>query len=607
MEGSLGDKSRSPSLPENLKAQYNVLNSGIMDEIDDYESEDEYMYYDHRSEMEKYGIRRGPRRVESTSEKEVKVYSESHTEYVPAYKHEIIQVQAGQCGNQMANRFLDIILGEHEVDASGTPKSLNPKFPAKESDLLLERIHTYFSEEPTGAFKQRTVLVDTDTSVVDRLITGKTASLFKIANIITGNGGCGNNWGKGFYTDGAELMDEIIDCVRKEAEGCHSLQGFQLCHSMGGGTGSGLGSLFMTKIRDEYPDKILASFSVVPSEKISDVVVEPYNATFTFHNMIENTDCTFLFDNEALYKIGRQNPRGAGSAFASLNELIANSISSTTCSFRFPSLTNTDLRKMNVNLVPFPRLHFYTMCYAPIISTYSPLYHPLPTAELTSLLFNPLCCVSGGNPLHGRWMTALALYRGQMGSSEVEDSLIEAQRTRSSYFIEWVPNNFEYSVSDIPTYQQKRSCLMLGNSTSIQEVYKRVGEKFTAMFRRNAFVHWYTGEGMDQMEFTEAESNLNDLVSEYQQYQDATCEEEGDYDEEEDDGGGECEEDEEDEEGAGRGGEKAAEEVKELPPPVISPPEEMKEDLEEEGEEVIFEKEFMIVSKNITNYAHKRR
>ena len=59
----------------------------------------------------------------------------------------------------------------------------------------------------------------------------------------------------------------------------------------------------------------------------------------------------------------------------------------------------------------------------------------------------------------------------------------------------------------------------LGNSTAVQEMFKRVGEQFTAMFRRKAFLHWYTGEGMDEMEFTEAESNMNDLVSEYQQYQ----------------------------------------------------------------------------------------
>jgi len=64
----------------------------------------------------------------------------------------------------------------------------------------------------------------------------------------------------------------------------------------------------------------------------------------------------------------------------------------------------------------------------------------------------------------------------------------------------------------------------IGNSTAIQEMFKRVAEQFTAMFRRKAFLHWYTGEGMDEMEFTEAESNMNDLVSEYQQYQEASVE-----------------------------------------------------------------------------------
>ena len=79
----------------------------------------------------------------------------------------------------------------------------------------------------------------------------------------------------------------------------------------------------------------------------------------------------------------------------------------------------------------------------------------------------------------------------------------------------------------------KMSTTFIGNSTAIQETWKRVAEQFTAMFRRKAFLHWYTGEGMDEMEFTEAESNMNDLVSEYQQYQDATAEEEGEFDEDE--------------------------------------------------------------------------
>merc|ERR1719206_1485569 len=88
------------------------------------------------------------------------------------------------------------------------------------------------------------------------------------------------------------------------------------------------------------------------------------------------------------------------------------------------------------------------------------------------------------------------------------------------------------SVCDIPPRGLKMAATFVGNSTAIQEIFKRISEQFTAMFRRKAFLHWYTGEGMDEMGFTEAESNMNDLVSEYQQYQDATAEEEGEFDDE---------------------------------------------------------------------------
>merc|ERR1712134_69692 len=89
-----------------------------------------------------------------------------------------------------------------------------------------------------------------------------------------------------------------------------------------------------------------------------------------------------------------------------------------------------------------------------------------------------------------------------------------------------IPNNIKSSVCDIPPKGPEMAVTFLGNSTSIMEMFKRVIEQFTLMFRRKAFLHWYTGEGMDEMELTEAESNMNDLVSEYQQYQDATAEEE---------------------------------------------------------------------------------
>jgi len=248
---------------------------------------------------------------------------------------EIVHLQAGQCGNQIGAKFWEVISDEHGIDPTGTYHG--------DSDLQLERINVYYNEATGGKYVPRAVLVDLEPGTMDSVRSGPFGQIFRPDNFVFGQSGAGNNWAKGHYTEGAELVDSVLDVVRKEAEGCDCLQGFQLTHSLGGGTGSGMGTLLISKIREEYPDRIMNTFSVVPSPKVSDTVVEPYNATLSVHQL----------------------------------------------------------------------------------------------------------------------------------------------------------------------------------------------EQFTAMFRRKAFLHWYTGEGMDEMEFTEAESNMNDLVSEYQQYQDATAEEEGEFEQEE--------------------------------------------------------------------------
>ncbi|XP_029364538.1 tubulin beta-4B chain isoform X3 [Chanos chanos] len=278
---------------------------------------------------------------------------------------EIVHLQAGQCGNQIGAKFWEVISDEHGIDPTGTYHG--------DSDLQLDRISVYYNEATGGKYVPRAILVDLEPGTMDSVRSGPFGQIFRPDNFVFGQSGAGNNWAKGHYTEGAELVDSVLDVVRKEAESCDCLQGFQLTHSLGGGTGSGMGTLLISKIREEYPDRIMNTFSVVPSPKVSDTVVEPYNATLSVHQLVENTDETYCIDNEALYDIG--------------------------------------------------------------------------------------------------------------------------------------------------------------NSTAIQELFKRISEQFTAMFRRKAFLHWYTGEGMDEMEFTEAESNMNDLVSEYQQYQDATAEE-GEFEEE---------------------------------------------------------------------------
>ncbi len=72
------------------------------------------------------------------------------------------------------------------------------------------------------------------------------------------------------------MIDSCLDAIRKEVERCEFLQGFQISHSLGGGTGSGLGTLLLSKVREEYPDRMISTFSVMPSPKVSDTVVGMY-------------------------------------------------------------------------------------------------------------------------------------------------------------------------------------------------------------------------------------------------------------------------------------------------------------------------------------------
>ncbi|EJK55859.1 hypothetical protein THAOC_24355 [Thalassiosira oceanica] len=134
-------------------------------------------------------------------------------------------------------------------------------------DLQLQRINVYFHEAQGGRYVPRAVLTDLEPGTMDAIRAGPFGGVFRPDNFVFGQSGAGNNWAKGHYTEGAELVDAIMDVTRKEAEACDMLQGFQVTHSMGGGTGSGMGTLLVSKVREEFPDRIMTTYSVVPSPR----------------------------------------------------------------------------------------------------------------------------------------------------------------------------------------------------------------------------------------------------------------------------------------------------------------------------------------------------
>lgn len=126
------------------------------------------------------------------------------------------------------------------------------------------------------------------------------------------------------------------------------------------------------------------------------------------------------------------------------------------------------------------------------------------------------------DPLRGRYLAAAAIFRGRLSTKEVDEQMLNIQRRNSAYFVAWLPNNVLTAMCDIPPRGMRMSATFVGNSTAIADgPLRRVRHQFSDMYRRRAFVHWYTGEGMEEAEFAQAESNLTDLCDEYQQYQNA--------------------------------------------------------------------------------------
>ncbi|ORZ32287.1 Tubulin/FtsZ, GTPase domain-containing protein [Catenaria anguillulae PL171] len=208
-------------------------------------------------------------------------------------------IQVGQAGNQIGSRFWTQCLEEHAAQHNPTAIYDAP-------------LATFFSNHgpdssatssgsPIHSLRARGIMVDMEVGVIQNVPPLLHELFSDPSQRITATDGSGNNWAVGHHHYGPLFHDHLANSIRKQAEMCDSLQSVFLVHSLGGGTGSGLGTYLAGVLRDEIaPEAYQFATVVAPSRTSDDVVTSPYNAVLALKQLGEYADAVLPVDNEAL-------------------------------------------------------------------------------------------------------------------------------------------------------------------------------------------------------------------------------------------------------------------------------------------------------------------
>ncbi len=372
-------------------------------------------------------------------------------------------------------------------------------------------------------------MLDLEPRVVNTIQNGPYKKLFNPENIYVSadGGGAGNNWASGF-DQGDRCREDVLEMLDREADGSDSLEGFVLCHSIAGGTGSGMGSYLLEQLNDRYPKKLIQTYSVFPNameESGSDVVVQPYNSILTLKRLTLNADCVVVLDNAALNRIAVDRLHLQNPSFQQTNALVSTVMSASTTTLRYPGYMNNDLVGLVASLVPTPRCHYIMTGYTPLTIDNAPQSSVRKTTVLDVMrrLLQPKNIMVSSNTRKGCYVSILNIIQGDVDPTQVHKSLQRIRERRLATFIPWGPASIQVVLSKkspyIPT-SHRVTGLLMANHTSIGGLFERTMGQFSKLRKRNAFLDMYSrfpmfADGYD--EFDDSFETVKNLVEEYKQ------------------------------------------------------------------------------------------
>ena len=431
---------------------------------------------------------------------------------------EIVCINIGQAGVQLSNAAWELFWIEHAIQANG-----------KLMDSIESRTNygfaTFFEEIRGSQYVPRCVSIDLEPTVLDEVKMGPYKTLFHPDHLISGFEDASNNFARGYHTCGKSMINLAMERLRKIADNCENIQGFNLMNSFSGGTGSGFTSLLLSKMGVEYAKRAKFQVAIYPGTQLSTAVVEHYNTVMSVQSAKDSTDVIVLMDNESIYDICGLALDVSKPTFNNLNRLISQVFSSVTVSLRFENSLNSDLNQLVTNLIPYPIIHFPLANYAPIFSEARAKHQDMCTKEITRAIFERFCQMARCNISISRYMSCCLQYRGDVNPRDVNEAICEIKRRSDVRFVDWCPTGFKIGVNsqlflstpNHPLAAASKTLCMLSGNVGSREAWRGLRSKYKTLVSKRAFMHWFVGEGLEGSDFQEANEDIKVLEKDYEE------------------------------------------------------------------------------------------
>jgi len=431
---------------------------------------------------------------------------------------EIITIHIGQAGIQLGSSFWELLCLEHGIQ----PDGFIPSGSFGTGDDCFMR---FFSEDWTsGKFTAKSVFIDLEPDVIDQLKTGTYREIFPVDHMIFGKEDTGQNFARGYGDAGKQYIDTCLDRIRKVADGCSGLHGFIIFNSVGGGTGSGLGSLLIERLSVDYGSKSKLSIPIYPSANSRRSMLEPHNIMLATKYQMDHITMATLMENDALSNICTKHLQIEKPEYGNLNSVAAHMISSITTGLRYHSALNVDSIDIEIEagLVPFSAPHFTFASYAPFVAEGSHTKQ-MNTLDLVKSLLSPDFMSVKCDPDQGKYMAIRNQYQGDFLPKDINQAVSDIKRNNRIGFVDWCPLGWKCQMNCCQPVvapgskirAEKRVASLLANSSAISQVFSRNAEEFDEIYKKKELLHLYLSEGMEEDEFLESRERLTQLLMHY--------------------------------------------------------------------------------------------